>query len=101
MATSKQEQLYNEIVEYYSFADRLIKVVEDATHELSGAEFEIAQEVTSNLEEYADKLANCYIEYIKGGHSEKIIASVRDSLNNISSKIEECKLKITALHSSN
>ncbi|MBL6664831.1 MAG: hypothetical protein ISQ34_03205 [Rickettsiales bacterium] len=98
MATSKQEQLYNEIVEYYSFADRLIKTVEDGSHELSGEEFAIAEEITANLEEYADKLANCYIEYIKGGQSEKIIASVRDSLNNISSKIEECKVKISALH---
>ena len=98
MATSKQEQLYNEIVEYYSFADQLIKAVEDSSHGLSGPEFTIAEEITSNLEEYADKLANCYIEYIKGGQSEKIIASVRDSLNNISSKIEECKVKISALH---
>lgn len=99
MATSKQEQLYNEIVEYYSFADQLIKVVEEGSHGLSGSEFAIAEEVTTNLEEYADKLANCYIEYIKGGQSEKIITSVRNSLNNISSKIEECKVKIHALHS--
>lgn len=98
MATSKQEQLYNEIVEYYSFADELIKAVEDSSGEFAKEEFIIAEEVTKNLEEYADQLANHYIDYIKNGQSEKIISAVRDSLNNISVKIEECRGKIVLLH---
>lgn len=98
MATSKQEQLYNEIVKYYSFADELIKAVEDSSSEFAKEEFLIAEEITRDLEEYADQLANHYIDYIKNGQSEKIISAVRNSLNNISIKIEECRGKIVILH---
>lgn len=98
MATSRQEQLYNEIVEYYSFADQLMKAIEDANHDLAGEEFKIAEQLTNNLEECADKLANHYIQYIKGGQSQKVLDSVRESLNSISTTIEESRAKITALY---
>ncbi len=98
MATAKQEQLYNEIVEYYAYADRLIKAVEDSSHKLSHQQFEIIEEVTLRLEDCADKLATQYINFVKGGESQKILESIRESLNQISGKIEECRNKILILY---
>ena len=98
MATSKQEQLYNEIVEYYSYADRLVKAIEDSTHKLATQQFAIIEEVVTRLEECADQLTNQYIEFVKNGESEKITESVRTSLNSISSKVEECRNKILILY---
>ncbi len=98
MASSHQEKLYNEIVEYYAYADRLIRAAEDSSHKLAEQQFAIVEEITNRLEECADKLANQYIEFIKNGESEKLVESVRASLNGISSKIEECRNKILILY---
>lgn len=98
MATSKQEQLYNEIVEYYGYADRLIRAVEDSTHKLAAQQFAIVEEVTNRLEDCADQLSTQYIEFVKNGESEKITEAVRVSLNNIMAKIEECRNKILMLY---
>lgn len=98
MATSKQEQLYNEIVEYYGYADRLIKAVEDSEHKLADQQFAIIEEVTSRLEEYADQLTTQYIEFVKTGESRGAIEVVRNALNEIAAKIEECRNKILILH---
>lgn len=98
MATSKQEQLYNEIVEYYSYADRLIRAVEDSSHQLAEQQFAIIEEVTNRLEDYADRLTTQYIEFVKGGESKEILEKVRNALNEISSKTEECRSKILMLY---
>lgn len=98
MATSKQEQLYNEIVEYYSFADRLIAAVQDSTHKLSEKQFAIIEDVVNKLEECADQLTTQYIEFIKNGESEKVTTIVRNSLNKIMAKIEECQNKILMMY---
>lgn len=98
MATSHQEQLYNEIVEYYAYADRLIRAVEDSSHELASQQFSIVEEITIRLEDCADQLTSQYIEFIKNGESEAITESVRNSLNSISAKIEECRNKILMLY---
>jgi hypothetical protein len=98
MATSKQEQIYNEIIEYYAYADRLIRAVEDSSHDLAAQQFAIAEDVTNRLEECADQLTSQYIEFVKNGESEVITEAVRSALNNISSKIEECRNKILMLY---
>lgn len=98
MATSKQEQLYNEIVEYYAFADRLVRAVEDSTHDLAAQQFAIVEEITTRLEDCADKLTTQYIDFVKNGESPEIVEAVRTALNEISAKIEECRNKILILH---
>ncbi|MBU6339318.1 MAG: hypothetical protein KGQ36_05065 [Rickettsiales bacterium] len=98
MATSKQEQLYNEIVEYYSFADRLIAAVQDSSHKLSEQQFAIIEDVVTKLEECADQLTTQYIEFIKNGESEKTTELVRVSLNKIMAKVEECQNKLLMLY---
>jgi hypothetical protein len=100
MATSKQEQLYNEIIEYYAYADRLIRAAEDSSHKLALQQFSIVEEITTRLEDCADQLSSQYIEFIKNGESEAITESVRSALNSISAKIEECRNKILMLHQS-
>ena len=101
MATSKQEQLYNEIIEYYDFADKLIQIVENSKDELAEQQFEIIEEAISRFEKCADFLANQYIEYIQTGESSSIIDATRSSLQEISAKVEECRNKILILHNKN
>lgn len=98
MATSNQEQLYNEILEYYAYADRLIRAVEDSSHKLAHQQFSIAEEVSERLEECADQLTSQYIDFIKNGESPQLVEKIRSSLNSISQKIEECRNKILMLH---
>lgn len=98
MATSKQEQTYNEIVEYYSYSDRLLTLVENSDHELSQEQFKILEEVTTCLEDCADQLTTKYIEFVKSGDSQKTIDQVRNSINNIITKIGECRNKILMLY---
>ncbi len=101
MATAKQEQLYNEIVEYYGYADRLIRAVEDSTHKLSQQQFEIIEDVTSRLEDCADQLTTQYIEFVKSGESKDIVEPIRLALNEIAGKIEECRNKILMIYQEN
>ncbi len=98
MATSKQEQLYNEIVEYYNFADRLLNAVEDNSHELATQQFTIIEDVVNKLEECADTLTTQYIDFIKNGESEKNAEAIRAALNDIMTKIEECRNKTVTLY---
>jgi gas vesicle protein len=98
MATSKQEQLYNEIVEYYSYADRLIAAVQDSSHKLSEQQFSIIEDVVTKLEECADQLTTQYIDFIKNGESENTTDIVRQALNKIMAKIEECQNKILIMY---
>ena len=100
MATAKQEQLYNEIVEYYVYADRLIAAIENGEHDRAHQQFEIAEEIVTKLEDCADKLAIQYIEFVKNGESSEVIKSVRSALNDIAAKIEECRTKTLMLHTS-
>lgn len=98
MATSKQEQLYNEIVEYYNYADRLLGAIEDNTHELATQQFSIVEDVVNKLEECADTLTTQYISFIKNGEPDKSADAIRGSLNDIMAKIEECRNKTLMLY---
>lgn len=98
MASAKQEQVYNEIVQYYSFADLLLKSVEDGCVQESQVQFDIVEDAINKLEDCADKLAMQYIEFVKHGESSEIIAIVRAALNEISSKIQECRSKTLMLY---
>jgi len=98
MATAKQEQLYNEIIEYYSYADRLVKAIEDFNNNSSQEQFNIVEEIVMKLEDCADKLALQYIEFVKKGEGRDVIDAVRGALNEISAKIEECRNKTLMLY---
>ncbi len=98
MATSKQEQTYNEIIEYYAFADRLIRAVEDSNHKLAEQQFAIAEDIVTHLEECADRLTTQYIEFVKGGNADEAAEVVRVTLNSVMAKIEECRNKILMLY---
>ena len=100
MATAKQEQLYNEIVEYYSYADRLLSSIENEEHEAAATQFHIVEDIVSKLEVCADQLAVQYIEFVKKGESQQVINIVRLALNDISTKIEECRSKTLRLYQS-
>lgn len=98
MATLHQEQLYNEIIEYYSYADRLIREAEGSTHKLSEKQFTIVEEVTHRLEDHADKLATNYIEFVRRGWSDESATAIRSTLNDAPAIIEQCRNKILMLY---
>lgn len=98
MATSKQERLYNEIVEYYNFADKLIDTIEDGKDNIPEEQIEVVEEVVENLEKYADQLSSQFVEFVKNGESKEVIDEIRTALNGIISKIEECRNKIFAIY---
>ncbi|MBM3589759.1 MAG: hypothetical protein FJX30_00065 [Alphaproteobacteria bacterium] len=98
MATSKQEQLYNEIIQYYDFAEKLVQITENSQDEIAEQQFEIIQEAIERFEKCADFLANQYIEYVKTGESSQLVDATRSSLRDISAKLEECRNKILILH---
>ncbi|OFW79728.1 MAG: hypothetical protein A2887_03520 [Alphaproteobacteria bacterium RIFCSPLOWO2_01_FULL_40_26] len=98
MATAKQEQLYNEIIEYYSYADRLVTAVESDDSKLAERQFEVIEEVVSRLEDYADQLASQYIEFVKNGEPNNVLEPVRSLLNDISARVLECRNRIMMLH---
>ena len=98
MATSKQEHLYNEIVEYYNFADKLIDTIGDGKKDIPDEQIEAIEEMVENLEKCADQLTRCFVEFVKDGDSKEVVDNIRMSLNGIISKIEECRNKIILIY---
>lgn len=101
MSTINQEKIYNDIIEYYSFAQRLLKVIENDSHEFLDQHFEIINDVIVKLEKSVENLSINYIEIIKNGYSSELIQQIRQSLNEISGRIEECRNKILILYNAN
>jgi hypothetical protein len=99
MATSKQENLYNEIVEYYNFADKLIDTVENGKDNIPEKQIEAVETIVENLEKYADQLSSQFVEFVKNGNSHEVISDIRQALNSIISNIEECRNKIYLIYS--
>ncbi len=98
MATSKQEHLYNEIVEYYNFADKLIDTIEDGKDNIPEGQIKAVEEVVENLEKYADQLSSQFVEFVKNGGSKEVVDDIRHALNAIISGIEECRNKIFMIY---
>lgn len=97
MSIIEQEKIYNDIIEYYNHAQKLLDVVCDDNHEFSKQQFEIIKIVVEKLEKIVDDLSLQYIEMIKNGYSDKIFNKIRDSLNLISASIEDCRNRILML----
>lgn len=94
MATSKQEKIYNKIIEYYDYADRLLEEVEHSQDSQHYEQFAVIEDFIVNLEKCADSLSSTYIDLVQNGDTQENIEKIRDSLNKIAVKIEECKAKI-------
>lgn len=99
MATVKQEQIYNEIIEYYNYSNQLIALVDEVKHDFSNEQFAIIEQMIENLEKYTDELSAEYIEFVKNGASDETANKIRDILNNILIRTEECRNKIKMLYS--
>lgn len=101
MSITSQQEIYNDIIAYYNFAQKLIDAVSDGNHSLSTQQFEIIEGVVENLEKSVEKLSLNYIEMVKNGESSQVIQKIRDSLNEISAKTQECRNKILMLYQEN
>lgn len=98
MATSRQEKTYNEIIEYYNYADRLIKAAQDSSHNLASEQFVVIEEIVDELEKCADQLTTQYIAHVKSDESGLNIDSLHNILHKINAKIEECRNKILIIY---
>lgn len=98
MATSKQEKTYNEIIEYYGYADKLIAEVENSKHELAHDQFEAVEKMVESLETCADELTSKYLEYVKTDNPKEISEVSRNAFNQILAKIEECRNQILMIY---
>ena len=98
MSALEKEKIYNEILEYYQFAEILLNFVSEDSSINSGKQFEIIQILIENLEQVVEKLSINYIEIIKEGYSSELIQKIRDSLNQISAIIENCQTNILMLY---
>ncbi len=101
MATSKQEKTYNEIIEYYNYADKLVRCVEDDKDDFAQKRFEIVEDVVENIEKCTDKLSEHYIEYVKGGEPQEMLVVVKSCLTEIMVKLKECRARILKLYEKN
>jgi hypothetical protein len=100
MATAEQEKLYSEIMHFYNLAEQMIQVLEGSQESMDEENFTIAEDMINCLEDCTDKLGSSYIDYIKGNSDAKnAITPVREALNAISAKIEECRGKIVMINS--
>jgi uncharacterized protein Yka (UPF0111/DUF47 family) len=97
MSIVEQEKIYNDIIEYYNYAQRLLDAVLDDDHDLSKQQFEVIKNVIEKLEKIVDELSLQYIEIIKNGYSEQLLNKIRGSLNLISANIEDCRNRILML----
>lgn len=97
MSIVEQEKIYNDIIEYYNYAQRLLDAVLDDDHDLSKQQFEVIKNVIEKLEKIVDELSLQYIEIIKNGYSEQLLNKIRSSLNSISANIEDCRNRILML----
>lgn len=97
MSIVEQEKIYNDIIEYYNYAQRLLDAVLDDDHDLSKQQFEVIKNVIEKLEKIVDDLSLQYIEIIKNGYSEQLLNKIRSSLNLISANIEDCRNRILML----
>ena len=98
MSTLEKEKIYNEIIEYYQFAERLLSAVGESSDINSSQQFEIIENLVENLEISVEKLSIYYIEIIKDGYSSELIQKIRESLNQISGLIENCRTRILMLY---
>lgn len=98
MATSRQEKTYNEIIEYYNYADLLVQNAEKADHQYANQEFDAVEKVVVTLEKCADKLTSQYIEYVKSGNAGNLAEIVEKATKIILQKSQECRENIKKLH---
>jgi len=98
MSALEKEKIYNEIIEYYQFAERLLNAVSENSNINPGQQFEIIENLVVNLEDSVEKLSLSYIEIIKNGYSSELIQQIRESLNQISVLLENCRSRILMLY---
>ena len=98
MSIVEQEKIYNDIIKYYDYAQNLLDAVLEQDHDFSKKQFEVISSLVEKLEKIVDDLSLQYIEIIRNGYSEELLRKIRDSLNSISAKIEDCRNRILMLY---
>ena len=92
MNKSKQEEIYNEIMKFYSFAEELLNVAE--SKKLNHKQLEIIENLIENIEKNTDNLTSEYIDLVENGVSYMSADSINKIFDMIIAKIEESQIKI-------
>ena len=98
MATSKQEKIYNQIVQYYNFADKLLNLLEENKDDQEIEKYiEVVESIVEYLEDFTNDLSLKYIEFVKNGDENNLAQEIKDLLANNQTIIEDYKQKIKNL----
>jgi hypothetical protein len=92
MNKSKQEEIYSEIMKFYSFAEELLNATEN--NELNPDQLEIIENLIENIEKSTDNLTSEYIDLVENEFSYISIDSINHIFDMIIAKIEETQIKI-------
>jgi len=92
MNKSKQEEIYNGIMEFYSFAQKLLSAAEN--NGLNPNQLEIIEKLIENIEINTDNLTSEYIDLIKNEASYISLDYINQIFDMIIAKIEESQIKI-------
>lgn len=90
MISSNKEDVYNQIIEYFDFSQKLVESI-DKNFTLTNHEFNEIDKIIINLENKFDQLTLLYIDIFKNGYTDTLFQQIRDTLNNIDLSIEHCK----------
>jgi LPS O-antigen subunit length determinant protein (WzzB/FepE family) len=98
MALEKGTEIYDKIVQYYEFSDRLIREIEEsANSEEMNEKAQILLPIAKQIKETADKLIEEYVKYLnkeEAGSAEKI----KHLINELIHKVELTKIKVYELY---
>lgn len=87
-----QEEVYNEIMKFYNFAEDLLNAVDGK--DLNPDQLEIIENLIENIEKNTDSLTSEYIDLIKNGVSYMSADSINKIFDMIIAQIEESQIKI-------
>lgn len=87
MTPEKQEQVYNEIMKFYDFAEEIIDVVEKGKVANPEAHIPLVEEFVEKIEKYTEMLAETFIVLAQANHKPTPAQEIK--IDNALSKIEE------------
>jgi len=95
----KEENLYNQINQYYKFADELNTEITKSNDVVSiNDKAKILLPMIDDLKTTADQLIENYIKCLKDKGNHILMDNLKQTLNELIEKIDKCKNKIYELY---
>ncbi len=87
MTPEKQEEVYNEIMKFYDFAEDIIDVVEKGKVANAEAHVPLVEEFVEKIEKYTEMLAETFIVLAQANHKPSQVQEIK--IESALTKIEE------------